>query len=109
MLGSTLQIVMMFVSLILHQTLSGRIQLEVGMLGGRMVVMSWLEIRSKRGEIISAKLKRCRFVAASQSRWCWLKSPNHSMWSLGEGSTLRGCLSKYVWRAVVVELLVQLL
>ena len=72
-----------------------------------MVVMLWLEIRSKRGEIISAELKRCQFVAASQSGWCQLKSPNHSMWSLGEGSALCGCLSKYVWRVVVVELLVQ--
>ena len=72
-----------------------------------MVVMLWLEIRSKRGEIILAKLKRCRFVAASQSRWCQLKSPKYSMWSLGEGSTSRGCSSKYVWRAVVVELLMQ--
>ena len=72
-----------------------------------MVVMSWLEIRSKRGEIISAKLKRCQFVAASQSGWCRFKSPNHSMWSLGEGSASHGCSSKYVWRAVVVELLMQ--
>ena len=50
-----------------------------------------------------------RFLSSSQSGWCLLKSPSQSIWSVGRGRAVARFSLRYVWRASMARLSLQLL
>ena len=97
--GSTLHKVIGLFGLLLCQTLSGCIQLEVmvlyvGIFSGNVITMLCSVMRLISGLIMPAELYRCQLLLVSQRGWCWLKLPSQSMWSVGDASASELCVDR---------------
>ena len=106
--GFVLQVMMGSIGLFDLHTLLGLVQLPctvlyVGIPKGRVSIMSWSVIRSRRGLINLSELNNQWFLSSSQSGWSQLKSPTKHVVS--------GCIfalvSRYVLSTSVDRLLVQ--